>query len=307
MNNQKQDDTPPIIRWLYRHIFRGFGWVFIAGMLTALLFHHPRLSAQPVSGNRRISRKEQMPCRLLRSRKRLLIVALSVVITAPVAYGLFGLGDIVYDPTNGMRLVQQISEMEQQYSQLVRTYQMVTNQYNQMLWMSKMIPANLRARYRALATPWKYTSATNTYGTTGGWINAVDTGSGVSTGYGQATHPLNVYGPALSNIPVEQLPRVQTQYATVELTDGANLAGIDLLGRIRSNAPQVESSIQSLENDSLSTDPDLNTEIAVLNKINSADLISIRNTQDTNKLLAALAEQQIIDVQAQAGCRGCRI
>lgn len=234
---------------------------------------------------------------LLRSRKRLLIAALSVVITAPVAYGLFGLGDIVYDPTNGMRLVQQISEMEQQYSQLVRTYQMVTNQYNQMLWMSKMIPANLRARYRALATPWKYTSATNTYGTTGGWINAVDTGSGVSTGYGQATHPLNVYGPALSNIPVEQLPRVQTQYATVELTDGANLAGIDLLGRIRSNAPQVESSIQSLENDSLSTDPDLNTEIAVLNKINSADLISIRNTQDTNKLLATLAEQQIIDAK----------
>lgn len=234
---------------------------------------------------------------LLRNHKRLLAVTLSLMIAAPVAYGIFGLGDIVYDPTAEMRLIQQISEMEQQYAQLVRTYQMVTNQYNQMLWMAKMIPANLRARYRALATPWKYTTATNTFGTTGGWINAIDTGGGVSTGYGQATHPLNVYGPALSNIPADQLPRMQTQYATVELTDGANLAGIDLLGRIRSNAPQVEGSIQSLENDSLSTDPDLNTEIAVLNKINAADLINLRNTQDTNKLLAALAEQQIIEAK----------
>lgn len=38
MNNQKQDDTPPIIRWLYRRLFRGFGWVFLAGLLTALYF-----------------------------------------------------------------------------------------------------------------------------------------------------------------------------------------------------------------------------------------------------------------------------
>lgn len=39
MKNKKQDDnTPPIIRWLYRRIFRGFGWVFLAGMLTALYF-----------------------------------------------------------------------------------------------------------------------------------------------------------------------------------------------------------------------------------------------------------------------------
>jgi len=59
----------------------------------------------------------------------------------------------------------------------------------------------------------------------------------------------------------------------------------------------VETSIQNLENDSLSSDPDMNTEIAVLNKINAAHLITVRNTQDANKLLVALAEQQIIDAK----------
>jgi hypothetical protein len=38
MNNEKQNDTPPIIRWLHRRIFRGFGSVFLAGILTALYF-----------------------------------------------------------------------------------------------------------------------------------------------------------------------------------------------------------------------------------------------------------------------------
>jgi hypothetical protein len=44
----------------------------------------------------------------------------------------------------------------------------------------------------------------------------------------------------------------------------------------------------------------------VLNKINAANVIAVRNTQDSNKLLATLAEEQIIaakrqrDAEAQA-------
>ena len=108
---------------------------------------------------------------------------------------------------------------------------------------------------------------------------------------------LNAYGAALGNIPADQLDRVKTSYATVELTDGVNQSGMDLVGRLRANAPDVENSIQSLEADSLSTDPDLNTEVSVLNKINAANVIALRNRQDTNKLLVTLAEQQIIEAK----------
>ena len=68
---------------------------------------------------------------------------------------------------------------------------------------------------------------------------------------------------------------------------------------MRGNAPAVEAAIQSLEADSLSSSPDMNTEIAVLNKINAANMINVRNTQDSNKLLVALAEQQILDAKRQ--------
>jgi hypothetical protein len=95
------------------------------------------------------------------------------------------------------------------------------------------------------------------------------------------------------------LSRLQKHYATIELTDGANQDGMTTVGTLRSNAPQVETAIRNLEDASLDSDPDYNTEIAVLNKINAASVIALRNSQDTNKLLTAVAEQQFIQAKRQ--------
>jgi hypothetical protein len=88
------------------------------------------------------------------------------------------------------------------------------------------------------------------------------------------------------------------------------------LGSIRGNAQGIEKQIGNLEQDSLSNDPNLNTEVAVLNKINAAGVLTIRTLQDSNQLLASLLEQQTIlakqqreattntinaDIQRQAG------
>jgi len=150
------------------------------------------------------------------------------------------------------------------------------------------------ARYRAVVTPWANANATNTYGTTGGWISSINTGSGVAAGYSQSIQKLETYGSALGNIPEGQIDRVKTSYGNVELTDGANLEAIGTIGQIRANAPTLENTVQSLEQDSLSSDPAMNSEVGVLNKINAANLIGLRNSQDTNKLLVSLTEQQIL-------------
>jgi hypothetical protein len=232
-------------------------------------------------------------------KKKIVLFALIVLAFGVPAWAILGLGDIVFDPTNLAEAVQELLQLEQQYTQLVQTYQMITSQYNQMVWMAKEDPVNMVLRYGVPATLWTPSSATNTYGTTGAWVSAINTGQGVAGGYSSATQSLGTYGSALSNIPPDQLDRVKTSYATVELTDGANLAAIQTLGQLRANAPSVETAIQNLESDSLSSDPEMNTEIAVLNKLNAADLISVRNSQDTNKLLAALAEAQIIQAKRQ--------
>jgi hypothetical protein len=232
------------------------------------------------------------------NRRSVVVFAIAVALAAP-ALAILGIGDIVFDPQNFEEAVQQLLQLQQQYAQLVQTYQMIRSQYEQMLWMGRPVPVDMAMRYRALVTPWINSGARNTYGTTSGWTTGITTGLGVSAGYSSATQSLGAYGSAFANIPGDQLDRVKTDYATVELTDGANLAAMETVGRMRANAPAVESAIANLESDSLSSDPTMNTEIAVLNKINAANIVGLRNSQDANKVLVALAEERVIEAKRE--------
>jgi len=229
--------------------------------------------------------------------RKLVLCAAIAASFVPPALGIFGFGDIVFDPTNFGKAVEQLIEMQRQYAQLVQTYQTLRRQYDHLVWMAKRVPVNMASRYRAVAAPWRGSSAGNAYGTTAGWIASINSGAAVEAGYAQATERLAAYGAALARIPAGQIERVKTSYATVELTDGANLHGIETIGRLRASAAHDEAVLRNLEDDSLSADPNMNTEIAVLNKINAAGLFTLRNAQSANQLLVALAEGQIIEAK----------
>src|SRR4051794_33528632 len=79
------------------------------------------------------------------------------------------------------RLVDQINWLRRQYTTMVDTYNTVLNQYNQMLVNARMITD--KRRWRAALTPWTFPTATNTYGTTGDWMNAVTSGVNAANGY----------------------------------------------------------------------------------------------------------------------------
>src|SRR5215469_17953526 len=116
--------------------------------------------------------------------KRRIIAAIfcaCLLFAASVAKAQLGFGITVYDPSVYFEALTEVEKLVQQYNQLVETYQMITNQYNQMLWMAKTLPGNL-ARFRTIPTPWFLSASTNTYGTTGGWIGAINTGSNVLGG-----------------------------------------------------------------------------------------------------------------------------
>jgi hypothetical protein len=96
-----------------------------------------------------------------------------------------------------------------------------------------------------------------------------------------------------------ELKRVQSQYATVQLVDGANINAMATIGSIRGSAEDIQTRIGNLEQDSFSSDPSLNTEVSVLNKINAANMLTLRSVQDSNKLLASLLEQQTVLAKQQ--------
>src|SRR6266446_3971396 len=74
---------------------------------------------------------------------------------------------------------------------------------------------------------------------------------------------------------------------------------IDDRWNIRANSQTVQQQIANLEQDSLSGDAGLNTEVSVLNKINASNVLTLRTLQDANNLRVAALEQQVLHAKQQ--------
>ena len=224
-----------------------------------------------------------------------LVVLFSVVTPRPGHAQLFG--GIVYDPTNYQNALLRYYQLQQHLIQLQRTYAQIVNQYNLALAMARNIQ-NMPARYQATFSQWRnLTTVPDLYQNTREWVDGVNTGSPavIQSGYQLATHPLQPYGPAtIANMSPEELQRAIANYATVELKDGVNTNSMQTVGNIRANSPLVQRQISNLEQDSLSNDPSLNTEVGVLNKINASNVLMLRTLQDANNLRLAELDQQIV-------------
>jgi hypothetical protein len=232
-------------------------------------------------------------------KKKLFMILLLVTLAAGTTWAQFG--GIVYDPTNYSNALLRYFQLQQHLIQLRNSYRQLVAQYNLAVQMARNIQ-NMPARYRATFSAWREATAHNTYGNTGTWINGINSGQVpvVSAGYAQATTQLLPYNAqVLAVMTPAELERVKAQYASVELADGANLTSMATVGAIRNNSPALETRIANLEQDSLSGDANLNSEVAVLNKINAATVMTLRTVQDSNKLLASLLEQQTIIAKQQ--------
>lgn len=232
-------------------------------------------------------------------QRKLILILFVALLSVGTASAQLGVGGIVYDPTNYANALLRYQQLVQQLAQLRQTYQQIVNQYNLALAMSQYL-RNMPARYRAQFSTWRNVNATDTYGNTAGWLTGVNADLNTMNGYLRATTQLGQYDQGkLANMTEQEQSRVESQYASVELSDGATVNALSTIGAIRGNAAALEVQMNNLEQDSLSDDPELNSEVGVLNKINATNTLTLRSIQDSNKLLASLLEQQTIAAKQQ--------
>jgi len=217
-------------------------------------------------------------------RKKCVLSSVGLMVLAIPLFGVIP----VFDAEALAEMLVQTGKFVTQINQMVQTYNRITQQYNHMVYQAKYI-ANLY-RYHAPSTIWRGLSGTDTYGRSRRWIDAVNSGIGTVEGWENATIRTVAYPGGLAGIPASQRGRKQKDFATIELEDGTAVSAMDTIGRIRSNGPGVESALALLETDSLSSEPDLHTEAAQLNKANAIALIQTRALTDQNKLLVTNAE-----------------
>jgi hypothetical protein len=87
---------------------------------------------------------------------------------------------------------------------------------------------------------------------------------------------------------------VANQYATSELAQTTTTNTLATLGTIRSDEQSFATKLANLDSDTFSTDSSQQTQSALLGKINSATLLQIHSQQDTNQLLLASIQQQLV-------------
>jgi len=233
-------------------------------------------------------------------KKKSSAVLLVLVLCVATASAQLGSG-IVYDPTNYQNAVLRYQQLQQHLIQLQKSYAKITSQLNLAMQMATFV-RNMPARYRALFSQWRNVTSLNTFGNTGNWISGINSGllPNINTGYQKSTTQLLPYSAGhLSGMDASELERVQSQYASVQLTDGANMNAMATIGSIRGSAQGIQTQIGNLEQDSFSGDSDLNSEVSVLNKINAAGVLTLRTVQDSNKLLASMLEVQTILAKQQ--------
>jgi hypothetical protein len=234
---------------------------------------------------------------------------------APAAHAQFGSG-IVYDPTQSAHALQQIEHETQElndwtqhllkesqiYTTAVQTRSQIVTMYNLAYQMSKM-PQNLEARYKTDWAQWSSLAAPpNAYGTSSALVNALNFGGlpqaqqGYNSAYVQAQgYPSGNY----SSLDSRTQATVANQYATSELAQTTTTNTLSTLGTIRTNEQAFAAKLMNLDSDTFSTDPTQQTQNALLGKINSATLLQIHSQQDTNQLLAASIQQQLIAQKQQ--------
>jgi hypothetical protein len=237
----------------------------------------------------------------MKSSKSLFAILAAVLALAPVAHAQFGSG-IVFDPTQSAHALQQIEQGSQIYTTAVATRNQIVTMYNLAYQMSQL-PQDLEARYKADWSQWTSLQApANTYGNTAALVNALNYGAlttaqqGYSSAYVQAQgYPSGSY----SSLDSRTQATVANQYATSELAQTTTTNTLATLGTIRTNEQGFASKLSNLDADTFSTSSTQQTQAALLGKINSATLLQIHSQQDTNQLLAASIQQQLVAQKQQ--------
>ncbi|ADW71393.1 hypothetical protein [Granulicella tundricola] len=214
-------------------------------------------------------------------------LALGVIVFACVAtpsFALFGIGDIVFDPTSYASLVSQLSTLQMQYNTV----------------KNNLVHFSAKNQWHTALTALEHVNVANQFGETALFsvaLNTNDPGS-AKVAWGNATVPVNssasVY---LSSQPTNSAGK--SQLAMIEASDASSPDCLNAVGAYRAARDTNLSSEQALQDDQLDEGDDTNAEVQQLNLLNAAQAQHLVELKAQGVLHACLAQQMAIQNMQQ--------
>jgi len=221
-----------------------------------------------------------MKFQLTRRRKWLLGTGAALFLTAMPSFALFGIGDIVFDPTSYASLVSQLTTLESQYNMLKNN---ITHFSTKQQWQTTL---------NAL----KNANVANIFGETAGINIALNSNSpsGSVTAWKTATVPVSsgmttyLKGQTVGNS--AQL----SQLAMIEMSDSVSPDCLTAVGQYRAARSQNRTASTSLTQQQFDATSATNSEVQQLNLLNAAQAQQLTEMQSQAAMHVCLASQMTV-------------
>ncbi len=212
-------------------------------------------------------------------RKKYLIAGGLLLLTATPSFALFGIGDIVFDPTSYASLVQQ-----------------ATTALNQL----KMIENNIahfsiKQQWQTTLTALKNANVKNMFGETSGMSTALNSNaaSASTAAWSAATVPMS--GSTTTYLAGQTPGSNQlSQLAMIELSDSVSPDCFTAIGQYRSARTQNATANSTLATQQLDGTSATNSEVEQLNLLNAAEAQKMSEMQSQGVLQTCLASQMTV-------------
>lgn len=211
--------------------------------------------------------------------RKWLIGGAVLLLTATPSFALFGIGDIVFDPTSYASLVSQLTTLETQYNMLKNNIEHFSFKQQWQTTLAALKNANVK----------------NTFGETNGMSTALNTNSPTasSTAWTAATVPVN--GTTTTYLAGQTPGSTQlSELAMIEASDSVSPDCLTAVGQYRATRTQNAAANSSLAAQQLDGSTATNSEVEQLNLLNAAEVQKMTEMQSQGVMQACLASQMAV-------------
>jgi len=220
----------------------------------------------------------------MKARQKWIIGGTALLLTATPSFALFGIGDIVFDPTSYASLVSQLTTLETQYNMLRNNIEHFSFKQQWQTALNTMKNANVR----------------NMFGETNGMTIALNTNSPAasSSAWTAATVPVN--GTTTTYLAGQAPGSSQlSELAMVEASDSVSPDCLTAVGQYRGARTQNATPNGSLASEQLDGGTATNSEVEQLNLLNAAEAQKMSEMQSQGVLQACLASEMAVSNMQQ--------
>ena len=228
----------------------------------------------------------------LTRKKQWMLGGALLLCTATPSFAIFGLGDIVFDPTSYASLVSQLST-------LTKMYTTTSNQLT--AYKNNIVNFSIKNQWKVTLNQLKNVQVRNTYGETNGMTVALDQNSTSAasmawTNSGEAlSSNTNGYLASETAGNSDKL----TQLAIVETSDTISPDCLNAVGSYRAARAASISANGSLQVNQLDGSSATNSEVQQLNLVNASQAQQLNEQQAQGALHACIAQQQMVQNMQQ--------